>query len=228
MEIRKERSANRARERKGVLHTPPANLNEPEDRGWISAVGGRWSVVGGRRVWHAECSGGGIAGEKGARHMEETIDLTVEQMLIRLVVAAVIGGMIGYERRLHHKAIGVAGMMLVSVGSATYMLLAKHLQEADPAALSRALQGILQGIGFLGGAVIFKTGTDVHGIKTAAAIWIAGAIGLAIGTWFWWLGVIVGVATATILFISDLIPTTQRQGDDQERGRGRQDDKMTR
>jgi putative Mg2+ transporter-C (MgtC) family protein len=143
--------------------------------------------------------------------MEETIDLTVEQMLIRLLVAAVIGGMIGYERRLHHKSIGIAGMMLVSVGSATYMLLAKHLQDADPAALSRAVQGVLQGIGFLGGAVIFKTGTDVRGIKTAAAIWIAGAIGLAIGTWFWWLGVIVGVATALILFVSDLIPGERRQ-----------------
>ncbi|MCX6048844.1 MAG: MgtC/SapB family protein [Chloroflexi bacterium] len=138
--------------------------------------------------------------------MTQPVDLTTSDMLLRLLVAAVIGGMIGYERRLHSKSIGVAGMMLVAIGSASYMLLARHLATTDPAAISRALQGLLQGIGFLGGAVIFKTGTDVRGIKTAASIWITGAIGLAIGTWFWGLGVIVGCATALILLIADLIP----------------------
>src|ERR1041384_8028454 len=93
--------------------------------------------------------------------------------------------------------------MLVAVGSASYMLLAKYLATSDPAAISRAIQGLLQGIGFLGGAVIFKTGNDVRGIKTAAAIWITGAIGLAIGTWFWGLGVALGVATVVILYVAD-------------------------
>jgi len=131
------------------------------------------------------------------------VDLTTTDMLLRLVVAGVIGGLIGYERHIHHKAVGVAGMMLVAIGSAAYMLLASHLARTDPSSLSRALQGLLQGIGFLGGAVIFKTGSDVRGIKTAAAIWITGAVGLAIGTWFWVLGIIVGVATVAILFIAD-------------------------
>jgi hypothetical protein len=53
----------------------------------------------------------------------------------------------------------------------------------------------------IGGAVIFKGGTDVRGIKTAAAIWITGAIGLAVGTSLWWLGAIVGVTTAAVLFL---------------------------
>jgi putative Mg2+ transporter-C (MgtC) family protein len=96
-------------------------------------------------------------------------------------------------------------MMLVAIGSAAYMLLASHLARTDPSSLSRALQGLLQGIGFLGGAVIFKTGSDVRGIKTAAAIWITGAVGLAIGTWYWVLGVIVGLTTAAILFLADQI-----------------------
>jgi putative Mg2+ transporter-C (MgtC) family protein len=132
--------------------------------------------------------------------------LSIETIVVRLLAAAVIGAMIGYERHLHRKSIGIMGMVLVAVGSATYMLLAKHLSASDPAALSRALQGLLQGIGFLGGAVIFKGGTDVKGIKSAAAIWITGAIGLAMGTWFWSLGIIVGLATAIALFVSDLIP----------------------
>jgi putative Mg2+ transporter-C (MgtC) family protein len=141
-------------------------------------------------------------------------------MLLRLLVAGVIGGLIGYERRLHHKAIGIAGMVLVAVGSATYMLLAQRLATADPASLSRALQGLLQGIGFLGGAVIFKSGTDVRGIKTAAAIWITGAIGLAIGTSFWWLGVIVGIATAGTLFVADRLPGAQRRVESQDTADG--------
>lgn len=145
--------------------------------------------------------------------MNETVQLTPVMILVRLALAGVIGAMIGYERRMHKKAIGISGMMLVAIGSATYMLLAIRLAESDPASLSRALQGLLQGIGFLGGAVIFKGGTDVHGIKTAAAIWITGGLGLAIGTSFWWLGAIVGIATALILFVADLFPEVDRPGE---------------
>lgn len=147
--------------------------------------------------------------------MDESGGLTVPIIVLRLLVAAVIGGLIGYERRMHHKAIGISGMMMVAVGSATYMLLAKHLAETDTAALSRTLQGLLQGIGFLGGAVIFKGGTDVRGIKTAAAIWITGAIGLAIGTWLWLLGVTVGIATALILFVADLVPSSESRAEEE-------------
>jgi putative Mg2+ transporter-C (MgtC) family protein len=143
--------------------------------------------------------------------MDESGALGVPVILMRLVLAGVIGGLIGYERRMHHKAIGISGMMLVAVGSATYMILAKHVSDTDPAALSRTLQGLLQGIGFLGGAVIFKGGTDVRGIKTAAAVWITGAIGLSIGTWLWLLGVTVGIATALILFVADLVPEGKRE-----------------
>jgi putative Mg2+ transporter-C (MgtC) family protein len=144
------------------------------------------------------------AGE--AMNESEIGTIGIELIIGRLLISAVIGGMIGYERHLHHKAIGIMGMVLVAVGSATYMLLAKHLSVSDPAALSRAIQGVMQGIGFLGGAVIFKGGTNVKGIKTAAAIWITGAIGLAVGTGFWVLGLIVGIATALALFLADLIP----------------------
>src|SRR5688572_28529291 len=100
--------------------------------------------------------------------METTLDPSTEigitTMILRLLLAGVIGGVIGYERRLHERAIRVAGMMLVAIGSASYMLLATHLARTDPASVSLALQGLLQGIGFLGGAVIFKSGTDVRGI----------------------------------------------------------------
>jgi putative Mg2+ transporter-C (MgtC) family protein len=143
--------------------------------------------------------------------MDAQVALTVPTILVRLIGAGLVGALIGYERRMHHKSIGVAGMMLVALGSATYMLLAQHLTASDPSAVGRLLQGFFSGIGFLGGAVIFKGGTDVRGIKTAAAIWITGAIGLAIGTSFYWLGLIVGLATAIILFIADIFPGTRQQ-----------------
>jgi putative Mg2+ transporter-C (MgtC) family protein len=143
--------------------------------------------------------------------VDEHVALTVPTILGRLLSAGIIGALIGYERRMHHKSIGIAGMMLVALGSATYMLLAQHLTASDPSAVGRLLQGFFSGIGFLGGAVIFKGGTDVRGIKTAAAIWITGAIGLAIGTSFYWLGLIVGLATAIILFIADMFPGTRQQ-----------------
>jgi putative Mg2+ transporter-C (MgtC) family protein len=131
-------------------------------------------------------------------------------ILLRLFAAGLIGGLIGYERRLHHKAIGVAGMVLIAVGSATYMLLAVHLGDVDPNSISRTLQGFLTGIGFFGGAVVFKSGYDVKGIKAAAAVWITGAVSLAIATSYWWLGIIVGALTALIMFIADRFPDLVR------------------
>ena len=79
-------------------------------------------------------------------------------ILLRLCAAASLGAAIGFERRVYHKAIGIAGMVLIAIGSTTYMLLGQHLAETDPSSLSRTLQGFLSGIGFLGGAVIFKSG----------------------------------------------------------------------
>ena len=128
------------------------------------------------------------------------------EILTRLLMAIFVGVLIGYERRRQHKAIGIGGMVLVALGSTSYMLVGQYLARSDPTALSRTLQGLMQGIGFLGGAVIFRGGTDVRGIKTAAAVWITGASGLAIGTGYWVLGLTVGVATALILLATDLFP----------------------
>jgi len=133
------------------------------------------------------------------------------EILLRLLAAGVLGAAIGYERRIHHKAIGIAGMVLIAIGSTTYMLLAKHLAEVDPASISRTLQGFLSGIGFLGGAVIFKSGFDVKWIKAAAAVWITGALGLAVATSYWPLGITVGVVTAVVMFISDSFPDRVRE-----------------
>ncbi len=133
------------------------------------------------------------------------------EMAAKICASGLMGGLIGWERRAHHKPIGVAGMILVAIGSTTYMLLAEKLTAADPSSVSRTLQGFLSGIGFLGGAVIFKSGFDVKGIKAAAAVWITGAVGLAIATSNWLLGVMVGVVTTVVMFIADSFPDTVRE-----------------
>ena len=143
--------------------------------------------------------------------MELFTDPEILRIGLRLLGAALVGALIGYERRVHHKAIGIAGMVLVAIGSTSYKLLGLHLGAADPGSVSRTLQGFLSGIGFLGGAVIFKSGYDVKGIKAAAAIWITGAAGLAIATAYWRLGLSVGLVTAAILFAADSFPDRIRR-----------------
>ena len=135
----------------------------------------------------------------------------VLDILMRLAAAGCLGVCIGVERRIHHKAIGIAGMVLIAIGSTTYMLLGRHLAELDPSSISRTLQGFLSGIGFLGGAVIFKSGFDVKGIKAAAAVWITGVIGLAIAMSYWLLGVTVGVITVLVMFAADSFPDPVRE-----------------
>jgi putative Mg2+ transporter-C (MgtC) family protein len=141
----------------------------------------------------------------------ENLDPTILELAAKLAAAGVIGAVIGFERRAHHKPIGIAGMIMIGIGSTTYMLLAQHLMATDPSAVSRTLQGFLSGIGFLGGAVIFKSGFDVKGIKAAAAVWITGAVGLSIATSYWLLGVMVGVITALVMLIADSFPDPVRE-----------------
>jgi len=141
----------------------------------------------------------------------EWMDATSLDLAAKLGAAGVIGGLIGFERRSHYKPIGIAGMIMIAIGSATYMLLAGQLMGTDTSSVSRTLQGFLSGIGFLGGAVIFKSGFDVKGIKAAAAVWITGAVGLAIALSYWRLGVMGGLATVIIMFVADSFPDPVRE-----------------
>src|SRR3954467_9749096 len=135
----------------------------------------------------------------------------IVEIAAQLLAAGIMGGLIGFERRVQRKSIGIVGKVMIAIGSTTYMLIATHLAQTDPSSISRTLQGFLSGIGFLGGAVIFKSGFDVKGIKAAAAVWITGATGLALATSHWAVGGIVGLLTALILFVADSFPDRVRQ-----------------
>ena len=135
--------------------------------------------------------------------MNEAGNVTLPMVLARLALSAVLGSAIGYAQRLRHRVIGVTGMLLVAVGSTGFLLLARHLALVDPTAVSRAFQTSLLVISLLSGAVVLTGGTNELRIKTAAAVWMTGAVGLAIATAFWWLGAVTGIATMVILFLTD-------------------------
>jgi putative Mg2+ transporter-C (MgtC) family protein len=106
----------------------------------------------------------------------------VARVGIRLTFAAVLGGVIGFERQRAGKAAGLRTHMLVSLGAALFVV-AGVRADMDSADLSRVIQGLVTGIGFLGGGAILKSRDKhyVEGLTTAAGIWLTAGIGVAAG-----------------------------------------------
>ena len=106
----------------------------------------------------------------------------VTRIVMRLLLAALLGGLVGLQRERAGKAAGCRTHMLVALGSAFFVLIPEQagMQIAD---LSRVLQGILTGIGFLGAGTILKRDEEeeIHGLTTAAGLWLTAAVGIAAG-----------------------------------------------
>lgn len=106
----------------------------------------------------------------------------IVRILVRLLLAAALGGMLGYERERKGKAAGVRTHMLVAMGAALFVLV-PQLGGMGIADMSRVIQGVIAGVGFLGAGAILKRQSedDVQGLTTAANIWMTAAIGIACG-----------------------------------------------
>lgn len=128
---------------------------------------------------------------------------------IHLGSALLAGALIGLERSFHGRAAGFRTHGLVCTASALLMLLSvyqwewletPHMQniQTDP---TRMAQGIMTGIGFLGAGVIYKEGATLHGLTTAASIWITAAIGILLGCGFWAPAVLATVITLGVLSV---------------------------
>ncbi len=137
------------------------------------------------------------------------IQLDTETMLMRLLLAALLGGLIGWERERRNKQAGLKTHLLVAVGSTLIMLtsiygfdnsLINHPNARfDPARLAAQ---VVSGIGFLGaGAILRRSNHIISGLTTAATLWVAAAIGLSVGSGFYWPAVI----TTVIVLCSTLI-----------------------
>lgn len=130
------------------------------------------------------------------------MDISIEYML-RIVLAAVLGALIGYERQFKHKSAGLRTNILVCVGSCLIMILSNMMYEqvegktnADPARLAAQ---VVSGIGFLGAGAIIKEGVNVIGLTTAACIWVVSGVGLAVGAGYYTIAVFSSVLVYIIL-----------------------------
>ncbi|QJI21021.1 MULTISPECIES: MgtC/SapB family protein [unclassified Pseudomonas] len=107
------------------------------------------------------------------------------QITVRLLIAAILGGILGFEREQKGKAAGVRTHMLVAMGAALFVLV-PQIGGSQADAMSRVIQGVIAGIGFLGAGTILKgkeeeAGQHVKGLTTAAGLWMTAAIGVAAG-----------------------------------------------
>lgn len=122
------------------------------------------------------------------------------EMILRLILAAVLGAGIGYQRERAKKPAGLRTHTLISLGAALFTIVSifGFKGEGDPA---RVAAGVVTGVGFLGAGVIFRAlkGDTVVGLTTAASVWVVAAIGLAAGSGLYLVAVVVTIISIVIL-----------------------------
>ncbi|QGG93242.1 MgtC/SapB family protein (plasmid) [Agrobacterium sp. MA01] len=139
---------------------------------------------------------------------------TITLITVRLLVAAVLGGILGYERERKRRSAGVRTHMLVAVGAALFVIgpLQSGMEVGD---LSRVLQGVIQGIGFLGaGAILIRSSPrQIEGLTTAASIWATAGIGIIAGLGLESTAVL---STVVVLLILAVVPLVLPKNEDPE------------
>lgn len=124
------------------------------------------------------------------------------EIIIRLLLSAIVGGLIGMEREVNNRPAGLRTHVLVTLGSALVMLVSidgfYSLADRVPGDPARLASQVVSGIGFLGAGTIMRTGNNINGLTTAASLWVSAGIGLAIGSGYY-LG---GVVTAVIVLVT--------------------------
>lgn len=127
----------------------------------------------------------------------------------RLSMALLVGAIVGLERQIRHKPAGLRTHMLVSFGAALFVLIPLQISTAQEGrdAISRVIQGIAAGIGFLGAGEILHQSQEssnlaqVRGLTSAAAIWVCAALGVAAGCGLWQMGLIGAVLSLVVLSV---------------------------
>ncbi len=134
--------------------------------------------------------------------------MPVTSIIFRIVLAAVLGGIVGVERERQGRDAGLRTHMLVCVGSALFMVVSalmaleyKDLGVVDP---SRIAAGVVTGIGFLGAGTLLRYDSYIKGLTTAASIWVVSAIGLAVGAGFYMPGLITALVVIGVLMLSPI------------------------
>lgn len=114
--------------------------------------------------------------------------MPLDQVAVRLAVATLIGAFLGYNREVHDKPAGFKTLALVGLGAGFAPIVILGTTEPGADAVSRVLQGVLTGVGFLGAGVIMhrEAAGIVQGLTTAAVIWVVAGLGLAAGMGLYW------------------------------------------
>lgn len=124
------------------------------------------------------------------------------EMTIKLLLAVLLGAIIGYEREMKRRPAGLRTHMLVSLGSALFTILSLNaFPGSDPA---RVAAGILVGIGFIGAGTVLQTREKVIGLTTAASLWVTSAIGMAVGVGFYLAAIITALVVFVTLWIKEM------------------------
>jgi len=118
--------------------------------------------------------------------------------MLRLLLAAGLGAAIGVERELRQKAAGLRTNMLIAVGSALFTVVSIELARAGGTPDRIAAQ-IVSGIGFLGAGSILRSGKSIHGMTTAATIWVNSAVGMAAGAGLYGIATVATIITLVVL-----------------------------
>ena len=122
----------------------------------------------------------------------------INEVVLRLAGATAIGAGVGLDRELRHKPAGLKTHALVALGASLVTVVCAYLP--DSTAMSRAIQGIIAGVGFLGGGAILKSnGEMVHGLTTAASIWLVASLGIACGSGQWIMAIIAASLALIVL-----------------------------
>ena len=118
------------------------------------------------------------------------------EIFTRLILAVALGSLFGLERELRHKEAGMRTNILVALGSALVMITSLSF-EGSPATIA---SGVIAGIGFLGGGLIIRSEGRVHGITTAATVWVVAALGLACGAGYFEAAMAAGIIGLVVLY----------------------------
>ena len=132
--------------------------------------------------------------------------MDVTTIIIRVAISIGIGGFVGLERELEHKPAGLRTIILVCLGSTLFMLIGYELGLIG-SELGRIVAGVVTGIGFLGAGAIIRARGEVYGLTTAATIWLASGLGIAIGAGYYILAI---VACVSVLIVLRLLGIVER------------------
>ncbi len=127
--------------------------------------------------------------------MQSFIGTTELQFILNLILALVLGYLIGAERESRGKDAGISTHIFVIGGAMLFTYLSSLV---DPASESRIAAQIVSGIGFLGAGLILKDGASIKNLTTAASIWFAGAIGMSIGFGYYAIALVAGLASIIV------------------------------